>query len=105
MFILGAPWRCKSTECGGLYLHVPEHAERWSGLLRVSFGWGGGKAVCLSTMTAGITGAERLLEKTTRMALSPDRLCSSPCSLSHMLWPPAESFLQNASPPLNKELL
>lgn len=69
------------------------------------FDWDGDKAMCLSTMTAGVTGAERTLEKTTRMALSPDWLCSSPCSLSHVLWPPAEAFLQNAALPLNKELL
>lgn len=90
MFILGAPWRCKSTEHGGLYLHVPEHAERWSGLLRVSFGWGGGKAVCLSTMTAGITGAERPLEKTTRMALTG-------FAAPHVVCPICSGHLQNLS--------
>lgn len=57
-----------------------------------------------STAMAGITAAKRPLEKVVRMSLSPDRLCSSPCSLSYLLGLPAESFLPSASAPLSKEL-
>lgn len=94
---------CESTEHGGLY---PIFLSTWrgrSGLLSVALGCSGGRAMYRSTVTAGITAAKRLLEKVVRMLLSPDRLCSSPCSLSYLLGSPAESFLPSASAPLSKE--
>ena len=53
---------------------------------------GVGPCYCF-TAIAGVPGAERPLKKAVRLSLSPDLLYSSPCRLSHMLWPPAEPFL------------
>lgn len=43
-------------------------------LLWVTLGWGGGRAMCCSTETAGVRGTERSFEKAVRMSQSHDQL-------------------------------
>lgn len=94
---------CESTEPGGLYPIFLSVRKGRSGLLSVALGCSGGRAMYCSTAKAGVTVAKRPLEKAVRMSLSPDQLCTSPCSLSYLLGSPAESFLPSASAPLSKE--
>lgn len=60
-FILGGMY--ESTEHQGSSPHLPEHTDGRSEFLCVSLGWGGARAMCHSTVMAGVSGTERPLEK------------------------------------------